>query len=130
MCTVVRSTLRSANIEIRDIKQYCIGDEPYPVVWVGGQAGWYEVFPHPRYAAMHRYMCQGIGLYYGIMGAYEDLARRPSSKGNRGALTSMNMGNIFFKVSLRSSRLGRVGPHADDRSRVPFGWAMASSRTR
>ncbi len=98
--TVVKPDVESAYLEFR-VLSYCIGDDPYPMVWAGGEAGWFEIIPHRRYQAMYEHMCRGIRLYYSIMAAYEIAAGSKSIRSRKKVWSKMDLNDVFFQARPR-----------------------------
>lgn len=90
----------SAYIEIAASVNYSIGIGPsplaVPVVWAGGQAGWFELNPAPEYAAMHDIICEGISFYYSVMDVYH-AAYEKTSKGKKGK-PNVPLEKVLFEV--------------------------------
>jgi len=97
---VVRPTTKPVYIQIRNSPRYCIGDEPQPVVWVEGDAGWYEIQPHADYAAIYEKSCEGIRLYYIIMALYEKaIGKNTTAKQRKRIVANYDLDELFFQVS-------------------------------
>jgi hypothetical protein len=112
---VIRPNLKSAYIEIQKSLSYSIGYGPYPVVWISGAAGWFEISPAPRYRKIYDEMCDAVTLYYKVMDAYEPYnkakldyetatAKRRRKMKPPGPVT---LDQVFLKVGIICRRLSQ-----------------------
>lgn len=76
---------------------YSIDLESWPVVWVAGNAGWFEVIPAPKYEAMYDTVCEGITLYYHLMDTYKE-AKDQAKKSKKGRALQMPIEKLLFEV--------------------------------
>lgn len=102
---VVRSSLKSAHVEVQGSTRYSIGIGPYPVVWASGEAGWFEIRPARRYEATYNQMCQAISLYYAVMDVYDEIWATKGKGKRRQELAKVKIDDVLFKVSLTAAGL-------------------------
>jgi hypothetical protein len=98
---VINPRIKSAYIEIEASYSYSIGldDAGYPVVWVSGEAGWFEIAsPSSRYKAVYDAVMEGITLYYDVMRVYEKLKGSKGAQGRQKAFKKLAVDEILYKV--------------------------------
>ena len=69
-------------------------------MWVSGEAGWFEIHPHEKYATVYNEMCDAISLYYKVMQVYEIAGGHKSIRKRKKAWAKLGLGEVFFQVSL------------------------------
>lgn len=78
---------------------YSIGYGPWPVAWVGGRAGWFEINPAQEYAQMFEDVCEGITLYYTLMDIYTE-AMESYIKTKQYKALQMPIDTLLFKYAV------------------------------
>jgi len=92
--------VQSAYIEIEASHSYSIGYGPYAVLWVAGEAGWYEINPSPRYQALYDTTCEAITAYYHIMDIYNSRTRKGIGvREQRKLFKKLDLKEVFYQVS-------------------------------
>lgn len=94
--------VEAAYIEIATSVNYSIGYGPWPVVWAGGQAGWFELNPAAEYAAMYDSICEGISFYYLVMEVYLS-AYKKAPKSKKAKLPNVPLERALFQVCTAES---------------------------
>jgi hypothetical protein len=78
-------------------------DVPYPRIWISGEAGWFTVHPHERYAVIYNEMCQVTTLYYNILDVYRAAGRNCRKPAECHALyASLDVREVFLQVQCAS----------------------------
>lgn len=91
---------QSVPIEIRNCSNYSIGEseEGYPLIWVLGRGGWYEINPSDSYRPIHRVMCEATTLYYQVMDTYGSLPKK--FRKTKQSEYMIELSEIFLKVGI------------------------------
>ncbi|TPX13461.1 uncharacterized protein E0L32_006191 [Thyridium curvatum] len=113
---LVKSSLKSAHVEVQGSTRYSIGIGPYPVVWASGEAGWFEIRPARRYEATYNQMCQAISLYYAVMDVYDEIWATKGKGKRRQELAKVKINDVLFKYAV-SVGDGAVLEEVKDRCR-------------
>ena len=96
---VVKTGVKSAYIEIRASHSYSIGYGPYAVVWISGEAGWFEINPSPRYKPVYDTICDAITLYYQLIDIYNIQTRTGMGNRERRKLfKKLDLNEVFYQV--------------------------------
>ncbi|KAL2152554.1 hypothetical protein VTH82DRAFT_5738 [Thermothelomyces myriococcoides] len=98
---LVRSSVRTAYIEITHSDRYSIGDGPL-VLWVSGAAGWFEIRPSARYQPMYDQVREAITLYYSAFEVYEAYIRACGGKKKSRRPPPPSLDDVFLKYAVRA----------------------------
>ncbi|KAH6641613.1 hypothetical protein F5144DRAFT_643045 [Chaetomium tenue] len=98
---LVRSSVRTAHIEIPHSERYSIGDGPL-VLWVSGPAGWFEIRPSTTYQRMYDQVREAITLYYSAFEVYETYVAACASKKKTRRPRPPSLDDIFLKYAVRA----------------------------
>ncbi len=97
---MIRPSERAANIEISGSKAYSIGYDPQAVIWLAGEAGWFEINPHPSYAQIYKDMCDVSQLYYALIEIFNDAGRKVLRSDRKAVLTGLDIKHILFEYAV------------------------------
>lgn len=95
--TVRHRDMVHRHIEIAASVNYAVGIGPWPMVWIGGLAGWFELHPAAEYTEMYDTVCEGISLYYSVMEVYLE-AKAPKKKKDK--YPNHPIERVLFKVGI------------------------------
>ncbi|KAK3296892.1 uncharacterized protein B0H64DRAFT_113059 [Chaetomium fimeti] len=98
---LVRSSVKTAYIEIPHSDRYSIGDGPL-VLWVSGAAGWFEIRPSIGYQKMYDQVREAITLYYSAFEIYEAYFEACASKKKARRPRAPSLDDIFLKYAVRA----------------------------
>ncbi|KAL2162625.1 hypothetical protein VTH06DRAFT_6461 [Thermothelomyces fergusii] len=98
---LVRSSVRTARIEIPRSDRYSIGDGPL-VLWVSGAAGWFEIRPSARYQPMYEQVREAITLYYSAFEVYEAYAQAWGGKKKSRRPPPPTLDDVFLKYAVKA----------------------------
>ncbi|KAH6840812.1 hypothetical protein B0I37DRAFT_438240 [Chaetomium sp. MPI-CAGE-AT-0009] len=98
---LVRSSVKTAYIEIPHSDRYSIGDGPL-VLWVSGAAGWFEIRPSPEYQQMYDQVREAITLYYSAFEVYEAYVGACANKKKARRPRPPSLDDIFLRYAVRA----------------------------